>query len=104
MMRVMPRIHISGFARFAVVNIVKKTTSRKNVVERAVRGDWVIGTGGANLKKSAGHGTLIYAMRVDEKLTRQQYFLDRRFRKKKPRKNGPYEQTKGDNMRPANRF
>jgi hypothetical protein len=47
----------------------KKTTNRKNIVERAAPGDWVIGTGGANLKKSAGHGTLIYAMRVDEKLT-----------------------------------
>jgi hypothetical protein len=31
----------------------------------------VIGTGGASLKKSAGHGTLIYAMRVDETLPRQ---------------------------------
>ncbi len=82
----------------------KKTTSRKNVVERAVPGDWVIGTGGANLKKSAGHGTLIYAMRVDEKLTRQQYFLDRHFHKKNPRKSGTYEQKVGDNIRPANRF
>jgi len=76
----------------------------KNLVEKAKLSDWVIGTGGANLNRSSGHGTLIYAMRVDEKLTRQQYFLDRRFGKKKRRTNGTYEQKQGDNMFPANRF
>ena len=76
----------------------------KNLVEKAKRGDWVIGTGGANKKKSSGHGTLIYAMRVDEKLTRQEYFLDHRFYKKKLRKSGPYEQKMGDNIRPRTPF
>jgi hypothetical protein len=28
--------------------------------------DWIAGTGGADLRKSAGHGKLISAMRVDE--------------------------------------
>src|SRR3990170_4893887 len=64
----------------------------RNLVETAEPGDWVIVTGGANLKRSAGHGTLIYAMRVDRRLTRQQYFLNSRFSRKKPRKNGTYEQ------------
>ena len=75
-----------------------------NLVEKASAGDWVIGTGGANMKKSAGHGRLVYAMQVDEKLTRQQYFLDRRFRNKKPRQYGTYKQKQGDNEHPANRF
>ena|ERR1051325_10459460 len=82
----------------------KKPNGRENIVEKANLGDWVIGTGGANLKKSAGHGKLIYAMRVDEKLTRQEYFLDRRFRNKKKRQYGTYEQRQGDNERPANSF
>jgi putative DNA base modification enzyme with NMAD domain len=76
----------------------------KNLVEKANKGDWVIGTGGANLKWSAGNGTLIYAMRVDDKPSRQQYFLDRRFRIKKPKENGTFQQRMGDNLRPANNF
>jgi len=82
----------------------KKRKGRENVVESATLGDWVIGTGGANPKKSAGHDKLIYAMRVDEKLTRQEYFLDRRFGKKKKRKSGAYEQQVGDNLRPKKPF
>jgi len=45
----------------------------KNIVELAKKGDWIVGTGGANLSKSAGHGKLIYAMRVDKKLPLADY-------------------------------
>ena len=41
----------------------------KNIVELAEKGDWVVGTGGANPQKSAGHGKLVYAMQVEQKLT-----------------------------------
>lgn len=74
---------------------------RENVVELAKEGDWIVGTGGAS-KKSAGHGKLIYAMRVDQKLTREKYFCDRRFAQRKPVKTGAYEQTRGDNLCPRN--
>lgn len=77
---------------------------RRNVVELAAKKDWVIGTGGANLRKSAGRGKLIYAMRVDQKLTRQQYFDQSGFTRKKPVGMGTYEQTRGDNKRPRNAF
>lgn len=70
---------------------------RKNIIELARTGDWIVGTGGANLKKSAGHGTLIYAMKVEEKLTLQQYHFDKRFRRKRPRQDGTYDQSQGDN-------
>lgn len=53
--------------------------NRRNIVELAQIGDWVAGTGGQNLKKSAGNGKLIYAMRVDEKLTLAAYYVDLRF-------------------------
>ena len=36
-------------------------------------GDWIAGTGGADLGKSAGHGKLIYAMRVDESIPLKDY-------------------------------
>jgi hypothetical protein len=54
------------------------SSGRPNIVELAQVGDWVAGTGGVNYS-SAGHGRLIYAMRVDEKLTLKQFSSDRRF-------------------------
>ena len=72
----------------------------KNIVQLAKVGDWVIGTGGKS-KRSAGHGKLVYAMRVDEKLTRWEYFTDSRFERKKPVKTGTHRQTRGDNEDPV---
>jgi hypothetical protein len=51
----------------------KSGERRKNIVELAKKGDWVLGTGGAS-KRSAGNGKLIYAMRVDKTLTREDYY------------------------------
>ena len=76
---------------------------RRNIVELATKGDWIIGTGGTS-KRSTGHGTLVYAMRIDEKLTRWQYFNDNRFEKKKPAMKGAYEQRQGDNECPCNNY
>ena len=72
---------------------------RKNIVQLAKEGDWVIGTGGASIK-SAGHGKLVYAMRVDKKLTRWEYFTESRFEQKKRAQTGTYKQTRGDNQDP----
>ncbi len=58
----------------------KRNKKYKNILELAEEGDWVVGTGGANLKKSAGHGRIIYAMRVGEKLPITEYRQDKRFR------------------------
>jgi hypothetical protein len=71
----------------------------KNIVELAKEGDWIVGTGGANLRKSAGHGKLVYAMRVDEKLKREEYYADRRFAEKRMKKS-----PQGDNERPRDSF
>jgi hypothetical protein len=70
----------------------------KNIVQLAKVGDWVIGTGGVS-KRSAQHGNLVYAMRVDKKLTRWGYFNCSQFEKKKP-KTGTYAQSRGDNEDP----
>jgi len=61
----------------------KRPGNPSNIVELAKGGDWIVGTGGANKKKSAGNGKLVYAMKVDEKLTRLTYWNGRRFSKKK---------------------
>ena len=81
----------------------KRPEGKSNIVELAKEGDWIIGTGGVS-KRSAGHGKLVYAMRVDEKLTRAKYFSDSRFAQKKPVKTGTYKQTRGDNELPRDDF
>jgi hypothetical protein len=54
---------------------------RKNIVELAEEGDWVIGTGGSG-KRSAGNGKLIYAMRVDKRLKRKDFCNSPQFSRK----------------------
>ena len=79
----------------------ESAAGKKNIVELAKKGDWIVGTGGANRRKSAGHGKLVYAMLVDQQLTREEYY--RRF-PQKHKKMSTYEQTRGDNERPLNDF
>jgi hypothetical protein len=75
---------------------------RKNVVEQAEIGDWVVGTGGADLRKSAGNGKILYAMKVTDKMTLQEYFNRAEFACKKRRPTGDYRY--GDNFEPRTEF
>lgn len=59
----------------------RRSDGMPNIVELAKVGDWVAGTGGKSVL-SAGHGKLVYAMRVTEKLTLPEYFRDPRFRRR----------------------
>lgn len=52
---------------------------KRNIVEMADEGDWILGSGGSS-RQSAGLGKIIYFMRVDEKLEFGAYLNDRRFR------------------------
>jgi hypothetical protein len=65
-----------GFCTLALCKF--GSPKRPNIVELAQVGDRVAGTGGVG-PDSAGHGKLIYAMRVDEKLTLEGYSCDPRF-------------------------
>jgi hypothetical protein len=58
-------------------------------------GDWIIGTGSVKLKR-LHH--LIFAMKVEEKITLDQYWNDIRFQYKKPVINGSLVQMYGDNF------
>ena len=58
-------------------------------------GDWIIGTGSQKLK-NLNH--LIYAMRVDEKMTFDAYWDDPRFEIKRPQMKGSLAQIYGDNF------
>lgn len=59
------------------------------------KGDWVIGTG----SKSIGNtNLLIYAMRVEDKLTFNDYWKDPKFQNKKPLLEGSLKMIYGDNI------
>jgi hypothetical protein len=60
----------------------------------AQKGDWIIGTGS---KENVGTQKLIYAMKVDEVLTFEDYFKDRRFEDKIPVGKEDIR-SKGDNI------
>jgi len=82
----------------------RKERGKPRNVELAEEGDWIVGTGGADTRKSAGHGKLVYVMRVDEKLPRAEYYACPRFAAKRRVGTGPYQQRRGDNERPTNAF
>jgi hypothetical protein len=70
-----------GYCTLVQCKYRPKGAVKKNIVEMAEVGDWILGTGGCG-KKSAGHGTIIYLMRVDEKLSFDEYIRDGRFCKR----------------------
>jgi hypothetical protein len=53
-------------------------SGRRNLVEMAEIGDWIVGTGGKSVY-SAGHGRLIYAMRVTDKIPLRTYLTVRQY-------------------------
>ncbi|SRR6266403_2626049 len=91
-----------GICTLCVCKYRESPDKPRNVVELAEIGDWVVGTGGADLRKSAGHGKVVYAMKVTDKMTLQEYFTSAEFACKKPRANGNYKY--GDNFEPRTEF
>jgi hypothetical protein len=79
----------------------KSPREPKNVVELAEPGDWIVGTGGADLTKSAGHHKLVYAMKVEQKITRGKYFRRPALDGKKPSGKEGGDQSRGENLRPT---
>ena len=59
-------------------------------------GDWIMATGPKTSYKKPGY--LFYAMRVDEKVTFNEYWNAERFQYKKPLFNGSLKQCFGDNI------
>jgi hypothetical protein len=78
-----------GYCTLAVC----KPTIRNNKALKV--GDWIFGTGSAKLKLLH---YLIYAMKVEEKITLESYWVDHRFQYKKPVINGSLVQMYGDNF------
>jgi hypothetical protein len=70
-------------------------TCKPRLRKYAQPGDWVVGTGTGTKGRA---GSLVYAMRVEEALTFDQYWRDPRFRRKRPDLRASRKLAFGDNI------
>ena len=85
----------TGFASNPYGGYCTLATCKPQIRQHAQVGDWVAGFGSARRGRS---GQLVYAMRVAETMTCEDYWSDSRFAAKKPRQGSSYEETCGDNV------
>ncbi len=84
-----------GFAPNPFFGVCTLATCKPRIRGVTRMGDWVIGTG----SKSYDLGShLVFAMRVTEILSYDQYWADPRFRAKRPMLRGSVKQAYGDNI------
>ena len=99
----MPRIHYyvvrydSGFAPNPFYSYCTLATCKPGIRRSANVGDWVVGSGSKDRSVRRG-GRLVYAMRITESMTFDEYSRDPRFESKKPYRNGSRKQSCGDNI------
>ena len=87
----------SGFAPNPFYGYCTLANCKPIIRGHAQVNDWVVGTGSASKKIKQG-GRLVYAMKVSEALSFNEYFTDPRFENKKPIINGSKKQARGDNI------
>ena len=86
-----------GFAPNPFGEYCTLATCKPGIRKSAAVGDWIIGSGSNSQKYNMGN-QLIYAMRIDEKMSFKDYWDDPRFQDKKPVMNGSKKQKYGDNI------
>lgn len=84
-----------GFAPNPFNGFCTLATCKPDIRSHALVGDWILGTGSVKLKCRY---RLIYAMRVTEKMTFNEYWSDARFSVKRPVMNGSLKTMYGDNI------
>lgn len=87
--------HDLGFAPNPFHGVCTLACCKPQVRKKAQVGDYVLGTGAARVKLQ---GRLIYWMKVDEVITFDQYWIDLRFRRKRPVMAGSTYLRYGDNI------
>ena len=83
----------TGFAPNPFHGFCTLATCKPKIRKTARVGDYVIGTGS---KSNNRHG--VYAMRITEALTLDEYWRDTRFQAKKPQQTGCWKSACGDNV------
>ena len=84
-----------GFAPNPFGTYCSLACCKPHIRRKAVVGDWIIGTGAV---ENGLLNHLIFLMKVTDKLTFEEYWLDERFNYKKPVLNGSLKQIHGDNI------
>ena len=84
-----------GFAPNPFHGYCTLATCKPKIRKYADIGDWVVGTGS---KKRGRDGYLVYAMRVGETLSFDEYWNDPRFREKRPDMYASKKKAFGDNI------
>ena len=84
-----------GFAPNPFHGYCSLATCKPGIRKVAQIGDWVMGVGGGRLQAT---GRCIYLMKVSEILNFDKYWSDKRFRVKKPVRNGSPVMMVGDNI------
>lgn len=84
-----------GFAPNPFHGTCTLATCKPRIRGGASVGDWVVGVGS---RAQRTEGRLVYAMRVGEKLTFDEYWCDPRFERKKPDRRGSLKYRYGDNV------
>jgi hypothetical protein len=87
----------SGFAPNPFYGYCTLATCKPDIRRGAEVGDWVVGSG-SNDRSIRRGGHLVYAMRVTETTTFDDYAKDARFEAKKPFRMGSRKQSCGDNI------
>ncbi len=87
----------SGFAPNPFYGFCTLATCKPKIRATAQVGDWIVGSGSGD-RSVQRSGFLVYAMRVTETLTFDEYALDARFFKKIPYRRGSRKQSCGDNI------
>jgi hypothetical protein len=84
-----------GFAPNPFFGVCTLATCKPMIRKTAAVGDWVVGTG----SKGYGlQGRLVYAMKVSETLSYDEYWRDPRYLSKRPNLRGSLKQAYGDNI------
>lgn len=84
-----------GFAPNPFHGICTLATCKPKIRKHAQIGDWIMGVGGRRLKAT---GKCVFLLKVSEILTFNDYWIDIRFQKKKPLRNGSLVMMVGDNI------
>ncbi|MHC2754862.1 hypothetical protein ACVIWV_010377 [Bradyrhizobium diazoefficiens] len=87
--------HDLGFAPNPFHGVCTLACCKPQIRKSAKKGDYILGTGAAD-PKLTGH--LTYWMRVDEVMSFDEYWKDRRFRRKKPVMTATTYLRYGDNI------
>lgn len=87
--------HDIGFAPNPFFGVCTLATCKPEIRWYASMGEWIVGVGST---ADGIRGRMVFAMKVEEAVTFDEYWEDERFQMKKPSFSGSLKQAQGDNV------